>query len=422
ARAGLLGEDARGAERLVQALVEVHARAANQPPIFAALAQSAARADALSAEIAAAPGGLAGRGAVASARAATAQLEPEDAARVEAAAASRVQALLNAVRAAFAALPESVEGLQEVGRMAAEALGGPMAFQLSPDERVALRDVAVARAEAIAPAALEGFREMLLEAPEGPDGLEALKWVEGEFVFGDGPVWEPYRQAVAARRDVIVAAMVQAELPALDAELAALPESREGLAQAVGMKLALDRITGAESAAYQPMADRAAARAQALRASLAQSRCAAPLAAARLSASQAAQPVMVGPETVTLADVLCALAAASAEPPRYEAPGFFGSEHRLDFVGPEGFLIRIVLQEAEVRPGVKALVGKRIEDPAQRRDISASEWTQFIGTVTDLADGPACERLSAGFDGAAWAWDGLLDCLVAFPNTPLPKG
>lgn len=426
ARAGLLGADTRAAERQVQALVEIHARAGNQPAIFAALAESGSRARTLLAQIEAAPHGVDGLDAVAAARRDAARLEPEDAARVEAAAILRradlVQAHMAATRDAFAATPDSFDGLQDIGRLGTEALMGPMIRHLSQEERLAVRDVAIARAEAIAPTALAGFTGALEQASADRDGLDTLQRIADETIFGDGPVWSGYRQALAARRDAIVAVLVQSDMPAFDADMAALPVTREGLAKALQAKLHFDEMVSGESAAYAPMAERAAARTRALQASLAQARCAGPVAAARLSSSQAAQPVLVGAGTATLADMLCALAENAPEPPRYAGPGFFGSEHRIEFIGPEGFLIKLILQEAEVRPGVKALVGKRIEDPAQGRDISASEWGQFIGLATDLADAPACAEVADSFDGASWAWERLLDCLIVFPDTPLPKG
>lgn len=180
-----------------------------------------------------------------------------------------------------------------------------------------------------------------------------------------------------------------------------------------------------EAAAFATFADRAAARAGALRGTLSAARCAPVLDAADVSAKAAAAPVLAGESVTTLGRLVCALAGGA---PHYDGPGLFGGDHTLGFTGSGGFLMKITLHEAEVKPGVRALIGKRIDDPNGGKDISAAEWVGFVGRTTDIGGADSCaaragrvsvERLAAGAQNDA-AMQALTNCLLDRPEAALP--
>jgi len=140
------------------------------------------------------------------------------------------------------------------------------------------------------------------------------------------------------------------------------------------------------------------------------------------SAGRSDALVLAGGETVPLGAFLCDLAGQADGTLRYDAPGFFGSEHKLTLMLPQGWQGSFVLREAEVRPGVKALVGIRAEEPTGARDLSTAEWSE---AATWLAGTGACR-----FDPAELMADAYLDpvsevlraadCLLANPAAPDP--
>lgn len=85
------------------------------------------------------------------------------------------------------------------------------------------------------------------------------------------------------------------------------------------------------------------------------------------------------------------------------------------------------LREAEVRPGVTALTGRRIEDTNGGEDISAVEWVQFVRAATDIGGADGCAFVAGGvsLDQSAGALGGaavgaLADCLLRRPAADLP--
>lgn len=431
ARAGLL-EGERGAlESAASRAGSVAQRAVEQQTRFAALAAAKAEADRMAAAAEAAPEGAEGFAALAAlgADAARAALEPEDAARIAAAVAARRDALTDAMlaapRAEIDAAPATLAGMAAV-RAAVDGLAqGPLGRWLAPDARRRLTDEARARLEALAPGAAPEFEAAVAVVPADADGLRALDALARTTIAGEAPAWDRYRAAVAARREAIAAALVAENLPKLEAELAALPETREGFQQALLYALTFEHSARTEAAAFATYADRAAARAGALRATLSAGRCAPVLAAADVSAKAAAAPVLAGGSVATLGRLVCALAEGA---PRYDGPGLFGGDHTIAFTGPEGFLTKITLHEAEVKPGVRALIGKRIDDPNGGKDISAAEWVGFVGRTTDIGGADSCaaragrvsaERLAAGAQNDA-AVQALTDCLLDRPEAALP--
>ena len=430
ARAGLLDGDRRTLEQAASRAAGLAQRAGEQQTRRAALAAARAEADRIIAEAAAAAEGAEGFAALAAleAEAARAAPEPEDAARVAASLAARREALtvaaLAAPRADIAAAPATLAGMAAVKGAFTAVAQGPLRRWIAPEALRQFQDEARARLEALAPGAAPDFEAAVAALPADADGLRALDALARATIASEAPAWDRHRAAVAARREAIAAALVAENLPKLEAELAALPETREGFQQALVYALTFERSAATEAAAFATYADRAAARAEALRATLAAARCAPVLDAAGVSAKHAAAPVLAGDGVTTLGRLVCALAKGA---PRHDGPGLFGGDHTVAFTGAEGFLMKITLHEAEVKPGVRALIGKRIDDPNGGRDISAAEWVGFVGMATDIGGADACaaragrvsvERLASGTTDDA-AMQALTDCLLARPEAAI---
>jgi hypothetical protein len=242
AREGMLGEDARGLQREAQRVVELHARAANQPQIFAALAAGQRAAEGLVAEVAAAPESAEGLGTLHSVLSRVGRdLDPADADRVRAAVEARratvVAAVLGGYRAEMEAAPETLDGLGTIREAFFTAAGQPFWWQLSDAERRGLFDAAKEAAAARAEAALPEFEAALAAIPATYDGLDALVELAERTIPGEGPAWAPWHAAVAERRGALAAAALEAERPAQEALWAAVPETPEGYADMLGESL-----------------------------------------------------------------------------------------------------------------------------------------------------------------------------------------
>ncbi len=426
AREGMLGEDARERQREAQRVVELHARAANQPEIFAALAAGRQAADALVAEAGAAPETVEGLAALQAVLSRVGrELEPADAERVRAAVDARrgavVAAVLGGYRAGMEAAPASLDGIVTIRETLFDATTQPFWWQLTDAERRGLVDAAQAAAEARAEAALPGFEAELAAIPATYAGLDALTELAQRAIPGDGPAWAPWHAAVAERRGALAVAALEAELPAQEALWATVPETPEGYAGMLGESLEMLHLAGTVDPAFTRAAERALARAAAIRAALLDAHCAPLLDAAGLSGGSDAL-VLAGGETVPLGAFLCDLAGQAGGTLSYDAPGFFGSEHKLSLVLPQGWQGSFVLHEAEVRPGVTALVGIRAEEPTGVRELSTAEWSE---AATWLAGTDAC-RFDPAELLAATGVDPVLqvrsaaECLLANPAAPDP--
>jgi hypothetical protein len=426
AREGMLGEDARERQREAQRVVELHARAANQPEIFAALGAGRQAAEALVAEAGAAPETVEGLATLQSVLSRIGrELEPADAERVQAAVAARrgavVAAVLGGYRAGMEAAPASLDGIVTIRETLFDASTQPFWWQLTDEQRRGLFDAAQAAAESRAEAALPGFEAELAAIPATYAGLDALAELAKRAIPGEGPAWAPWRAAVAERRGVLAAAALEAELPAQEALWATVPETPEGYADMLAESLEMLHLAGTVDPVFSRAAERALVRAAAIRAALLDAHCGPLLDAAGLGSGSEAL-VLAGGETVPLGAFLCDLAGQADGTLSYDAPGFFGSEHKVSLMLPQGWQGTFVLREAEVRPGVNALVGVRAEEPTGARELSTAEWSE---AATWLAGTGACrfdpaELLGAtGLDPVSQVRNAA-ECLLANPAAPDP--
>jgi hypothetical protein len=422
-RAGLLGGEPQAMMRAGQNVVILHAQSGNQPPIFAALAASRGAVDEIVAEAASAPGGAEGFAALAALRQRVGSLDEADAARATAALESRRAAIAEAeiarIEAGMAAAPATLDGLFGALDAGFGALVPPFGLDLTEAERAGLREATFAAAARLVPGALPELEAQLAALPETEAGL-----AEAEAIVGalppDLPVLAPLRAAAEARAAGIGSALLLAALPEFEAEIAALPDDVDSLAHllAVGATAAAN---AGERPGYEAYAGAALVRATALRGALAEARCAPTLAG--LSASDAARPVLVGTAVLPLGRLLCAMEADA--PPRYAAPGFFGSRHTVEATVMGGYAVKLVLVESATPQGGKALIGQRIEDGEGARDVSVAEWQAWSGSLEGGAGACAfmaevfAESLAGGWGAEALAGD-LARCLVAHPEAPIP--
>ena len=409
-RAGLLGGEPQAMMRAGQNVVILHAQATNQPPIFAALAASRAAADEIVAAAELSAVGLVGLDALAALRQRATSLEEPDAARAMGAIETRRTALSAAeiarIEGELSAVATSLDGFFTAFELGAVAPWSPLGRHLTDTERAALRTATIAAAERVAPSALEELKSDLAALPETRAGLAEARAMAASLA-GDLPVLAPLRTAAEDRARAIETAIIIAELPDFVAELAALPQTVQSLAYSLGVGVAADADaqTIPANAAY---AQAAADRASALRDALARERCAPALAG--LSASDAARPTLVGTRIVPLGRVLCALHAD--RPPRYSGPGLFGSQHTVEATVMGGYAVKLILTEGETPLGGKALIGRRIEDADGVRDVSVAEWQVWTEAMPGGAGACAFSR----------GMDDLAQCLIANPEAPIPFG
>jgi len=423
--AGTIPGDARALARAARNAGDLARRGPEQAERLRAVAESRDVADNQVAAAAAATDDVPGldqiAGLLASAR--SAKLEPEDEARVVEAAEARRQAIVRAAlersEAEIRNAPATLAGLDAARAALGAVMSGPLGRHLTRPEAESFLGDARRRLAAIAVESLPEFKAAVAATSEDQEGLVALKGLEARYVPSDaaGP-WAGYRQAVLERRDAIVAAFVEAELPKLATFLDGLPRSPEGLGRALVVKIDAERRAREEAAAYARFAELATARAVALRDALALERCA---ETTGMSDKEAAQPAFVGGDIAPLGRFVCAIGRGTGGKPSYEGAGLFGSEHRIGYVGAGGHETRLVLKEAEIRPGVKALIGFRMEDPTGGQELDADGWRALSAR---LAGGDACAPAAARVAADSAHVDparplALAACLVEHPMAPI---
>jgi hypothetical protein len=409
-RAGMLGGEPQAMMRAGQNVVILHAQSANQPAIFAALGASLAAAEEIIAAVAATVEGIDGLDALPGLRQRAESLEELDAARaidaIDARRAALSAAEITRIEGELVAAPGGLDGFFAVLEAGAVPPWSPLGRHLSDPERAALRTAAIAAAERIGSSALQELEAELAALPETQEGLAEARAIAANLA-GDLPVLTPLRAAAEGRAEVIETVIIMAELPDFEAELAALPPTVESLEYTLSVGILADE-DAENTPAYAAYSRAAADRAATLRDALAQERCAPALAG--LSASDATRPVLMGTKIISLGRMLCAMDADS--PPRYAAPGFFGSQHTVEATVRGGYAIKLILTEGDTPVGGKALIGKRIEDGEGARDVSVAEWQVWTDGVS--AGPGAC--------ASSWGVDDLTLCLIANPDAPIPFG
>jgi hypothetical protein len=424
-RGGLEDGDVREMDRGIQNMATLAATSDNQAAIFAALAASRARADAIVADAGAAQG-VEGLGALSALSGAilSGGMEDDDAARAAAAVAERRDALLVEAMAApleaFAAAPADAGGLDALLDGYVAATAAPWAIHLTPERRDELREAAAAAARRIAPEALAGFEARIAEVPATEEGAAELDAMSRRLAALSEPALAPFAAAVKARQRAAADAALAAELPALEARLAAAPQTPASLAE-------LLTAVAQFEADPDPLPSRAAfagsvrSRAEAIRAALATERCAPHVAA--LSDDDAARPVLVGTGVAPLARFLCDFGRTADGPPTYKGPGFFGSEHVIEATVRGGYAVRMVLREGAAPTGGRALIGARVEDGQGARDISTAEWQQWSGLIGGGPE-PCAAALGLLRDAArrgypADAAHSAAECLIDHSDAPM---
>jgi hypothetical protein len=310
------------------------------------------------------------------------------------------------IEAEFEAATSGLDAFFATLKLGAVAPWSPLGRHLTDAERARLRAAAITAAERVAPFALQALEAELATLPETEEGIAEARAI-ADGLAGDLPVLAPLRTAAEDRAAAIETAIIIAEPPNFVAGLAALPQTAQSLAYTLGVGVAAD-ADAQTTPAYAAYAQAAAGRATALRDALAQERCAP--AVSGLSASDAARQVLVGTRIVPLGRVLCGLHAD--RPPRYCGPGFFGSQHTVEATVMGGYAVQLILTEGETPLGGKALIGRRIEDADGVRDVSVAEgqvWTEAM---------PG----GAGSCLVTWSVNDLTECLISDPDAPIPFG
>ncbi len=424
-RAGLLAGDPRDMQAALDRIVDLHRRAQDQPARFVALTATRDAALALRGEIEATPASLDGLAALQAleARLRTTALERDDQTALHGAIAERralaVQVGLAERQAAIEALPATLDGMAAViHEVNAATMFGPLARYLGQPERQSLVALARARLESMAPLALPEFEALVGDLPDDAEGEHQLQRIALDFIPPEGSAWDGWRRAVVAKRNTII----EARLPELEAILASLPASPEGFADALTVKLGSEVLAAEGYIAAATQAERAAVRATAIRQAIYDERCGPPVRAAGIAARDLERPTLMGRQVVPFARLVCGLADAGDGQVRHRGPGFFGSEHELETTVMGGYAAKLVLAEADVPTGGRALVGKRVEDLGGARDVSLAEW-QAWSEMLSGSGGPercdfAAQRLArTHLEGVPGE---LVECLIAHPDARLP--
>lgn len=295
---------------------------------------------------------------------------------------------VEALDAELAAAPETLEGAEAV--LALQQ--APVLQRVERDERAQIERRIEARLREIAAVVLREPIAALAEIPADLEGLKRLAVLRNETWATYSPRltqrgMEPFETAL----QTVLARTAIAALPEYHAALEALPDEPESI-QAID---ALYRAVtgGADDRLFQPFRDLAVERLLRLQRVLATEalleRCAALTAPLDLSSSEAEQALLAGPHPTTLGRFLCGVELAGYKITGYEPPGVFGGEHELAVLMGNGVHYRVILAEAEVAPGVEALVGRRVKDANSSRDLTVEDWLAFADTIGSESYAPS---------------------------------
>lgn len=287
---------------------------------------------------------------------------------------------VEALDAELATAPETLEGAEAVLAL----LQAPVLQRVDRDEYMQIERRIETRLREIAAVVLEEPIAALAEIPADLEGLKRLAVLRKE-------TWASYEPRLTARGmepfetalQTILARTVTGALPEYRAALEALPDEPESF-QAID-ELYRAATGGADDRLLQPFRDLAVERVLRLQRVLTTqallARCDALTAPLDLSTAEAGQALLAGPRPTTLGRFVCGVELAGYKVTGYEAPGIFGSEHELAVLMGNGVHYRIVLAEAEVAPGVQALVGRRVKDANSSRDLTVQDWLGFADMI-----------------------------------------
>lgn len=339
--------------------------------------------------------------------------------------AARIQSLRSAAATArdriwpgvehtIAELPEDASGLAELDTTIASGAYR----QLSRADRQRLDTLVANRQQAMAEAAVQEPIDRLSAFPEGLDGVRELVAFARETrrTLGRQSGGRSARQAFENAYAEIHPARVAAAESEFSDLLEDLPDTRESVARIRALLKEAD--APARSDFYRLGLARAKDIVLSVERSERRTQCEAAMPGLRLDEDDAAQPVLgLGGETPALGDLLCDIALAGSQVHSYDGPGFFDDDHEIGITGRDGIYRTYTLNPAPVGPDREALVGVRIADPTQERNLGVEEWRQALAGM--LPDTPAgrdarCSQLMNTPEGALSANDKMaaMNCVL----------
>lgn len=298
-----------------------------------------------------------------------------------------LQERLAALRAELGTLPPDQDGLDRLEAMARD----PALRELGHTERRAFQDdVRQARARVSAGMGQSIIADLAeIEVAEPSDLHTLWRYREQAGLHRLDP---STRALVEARFGQVLRSGLAAARPAYDAALAALPVSDSGAEEALG---AASALTGLPESTPALAAYREAGRKRAvsIRSELGQRRCLAVQERMDLDADAAAQAVWTGREGSTLGDFVCALERAGHTVNTYEGAGLFSNTHTLKLTARDQTLQTLSLHEAEVSAGEEMLVGYKVKDANQSRELSMADWRSYVDALKGSGGSAECARL-----------------------------
>lgn len=185
------------------------------------------------------------------------------------------------------------------------------------------------------------------------------------------------------------------------AQLGEIPVSREGLGQLGG---AVARLTGIERSmrVMQPYHQAVQERGEQIAGELRRIACNRVLDEAGVSGSDAEQLLWGAGQSTTLGEFVCTVAARGGQVHEYEDAGLLSDTHTVKLTTPAEGFHTLKLHKGEVQPGQTMLVGFEVADANQKRELSVSDWENYVavalrggrGTQSAAGASAECERLA----------------------------
>ncbi|WP_372922419.1 hypothetical protein [Roseovarius sp.] len=297
--------------------------------------------------------------------------------RLEAAALAARERIWPEVERRLAAVPETMEGAEEL-----QAMIRSQAYrELARQDRIRLDGMIEGHRQTVTAATVEGAAAKLETFTATLDGLRQLVAFGNETRAKLARTYAPQaKQAFENAYHEAHQSRIEAVGKEFERFLEGVPESRDGVRAINTMMREIS--APARSEIYLAGLARARAIAMTVEAEERRVQCAQAMPEVELAADEAALPVVgLAGQTPALGDLLCEIALAGSRVHGYEGPGLFGSEHVIRITAADGIYRTYVLNEAEVGPNKTALVGVSVSEPGNEREIDVREWQSALARL-----------------------------------------
>jgi hypothetical protein len=323
---------------------------------------------------------------------------------------------LTAAQAQVAALPETTESIFQLDQLAAVPAQNGVDEATRQSFQAAVADKRNAISAHAVDAAMTGLAEVQVASLEDLAKLVNY-WQAAAVTIPDPNGQQRFNQAFDEAMNEATTRL----LPDFQAKLDEMPATLEGVGQVRSAVVDLTHVSGTEDVpVFQPFHNAVSSRLVALIDTMRADNCTALLDELDIGEGDAEQLVWDGDKGKPLGAFVCDLTASGSPVHEYSGAGMLSSTHTMKATLALGGLQTISLHEAEVADGEEMLVGFKMADANQEREISVQDWALFTAMATGgrFVTQEECDRVKQAPEDERSIEDKMIgvDCMVEIIN------